>query len=70
MSKRETIERIMACNPTARPEFLAEFSLDELAAYLRQLESVREDVRPSTVASRFGRTPEWSSARPSPTLGG
>ncbi len=40
MSKRETIERILARNPSARPEFLAEFSLDDLSDYLRQLESV------------------------------
>jgi hypothetical protein len=40
MTKRETIDRIVARNPSARPEFLAEFTPEELGDYLRQLESV------------------------------
>jgi hypothetical protein len=46
MSKREMIDRIMARNPSARPEFLADFSEEELGAYLHQLESVG-DTPPS-----------------------
>jgi hypothetical protein len=46
MSKREMVDRIMARNPSARPEFLADFSEEELGAYLRQLESV-DDTPPS-----------------------
>lgn len=48
MTKRETIDRIVAHNPSARPEFLAEFTPDELRDYLRQLESL-EDSAPQTV---------------------
>ncbi len=41
MTKRETIDRIITRNPSARPEFLAEFTAEDLDAYLRQLESVK-----------------------------
>ncbi len=41
MSKRELIERIMKLNRTARREFLLCFTENELADYLRQLESVQ-----------------------------
>ncbi len=41
MSKRELIDRIMELNRSARREFLQCFSENELADYLRQLESVR-----------------------------
>ena len=40
MSKRELIDRIMELNRSARIEFLQYFSENELADYLRQLESV------------------------------
>ena len=48
MTKRETIDRIVAHNPSARPEFLVEFTPDELRDYLRQLESL-EDSPQQTV---------------------
>jgi hypothetical protein len=72
MSKRETIERIMARNPTARAEFLAEFSLEDLTAYLRQLESASDESPPTAAAARpgAGTGPDWSSARTPPGLGG
>ncbi len=41
MSKRELIDRIMELNRSARREFLQCFSENELADYLRQLESIR-----------------------------
>jgi len=41
MSKRELIERIMELNRSARREFLQGFSENELADYLRQLESIQ-----------------------------
>ncbi len=41
MSKRELIERIMRLNRSARREFLQSFAENELADYLRQLESIR-----------------------------
>ena len=41
MSKRELINRIMELNRSARLEFLQCFSENELADYLRQLESIR-----------------------------
>ena len=70
MSKRETIERIIARNPSARPEFLAEFSLDDLGAYLRQLESLQSDPR----SRAAGSVPVCSAGRPpvqaNPRLGG
>ncbi len=37
MTKREVIEAIRKLNPTAQPEFLAEFSENQLAQYLEQL---------------------------------
>jgi hypothetical protein len=40
MNKRETIDLIMQRNRTARPEFLVQFSSEELLAYLRQLQNV------------------------------
>ena len=38
MTKRETIDRIVAHNPSAKPEFLAQFTAQQLHDYLRQLE--------------------------------
>lgn len=49
MSKRELIDRIMQLNRSARREFLQCFSENELADYLRQLESI--DPGPLGVAT-------------------
>jgi len=43
MSKRELIDRIRQLNPTARPDFLAEFTEDDLRAYLHQLTELLHD---------------------------
>lgn len=51
MSKRELIERIMQLNRSARREFLQCFTENELADYLRQLESVYPDHRMPTAAT-------------------
>ena len=40
MSKNELIGRIREVNRSARPEFLAAFSEDDLADYLRRLKGV------------------------------
>lgn len=40
MSKRELINRIMDLNRSARREFLQSFTENDLADYLRQLESI------------------------------
>lgn len=40
MSKKELIDRIMRLNRSARREFLQVFTENELADYLRQLESI------------------------------
>ena len=40
ISKRELIERIMNLNRSARKEFLLAFTENELADYLRQLQSI------------------------------
>jgi hypothetical protein len=37
MSKRELIDRICEINKSARPEFLADFSGEELRTYLEHL---------------------------------
>lgn len=37
MTKSTTIEAIRTLNPTASPDFLAEFSPDELSQYLERL---------------------------------
>lgn len=37
MTKTDTIEAIKQLNPTATPEFLSEFSADELTSYLQRL---------------------------------
>jgi hypothetical protein len=51
MSKRELIERIMQLNRSARREFLQCFTENELADYLRQLESVYADYRMPTATT-------------------
>lgn len=40
MSKREIIDRIMEINPSARPEFLADFSQESLSEYLEHLDEI------------------------------
>ena len=40
MSKREIIDHIMEINPSARPEFLADFSQETLSEYLGHLKEV------------------------------
>lgn len=37
MTKTDTIEAIKQLNPTATPEFLSDFSADELTSYLQRL---------------------------------
>jgi hypothetical protein len=41
MPKSDTIAAITKLNPTADPDFLAEFTNDELSEYLRRLANVR-----------------------------
>jgi len=44
MSKRELIDRIIQLNISARREFLQCFTENELADYLRQLESIQSGM--------------------------
>ena len=48
MTKRETIDQIIARNKSARAEFLAEFDESALDDYLRQLKSIDAPVRQAT----------------------
>lgn len=43
MPKSDTIEAIMSLNPTARSDFLAEFSPEDLGRYLERLSAPRTD---------------------------
>ncbi|MCK6455771.1 MAG: hypothetical protein L6Q92_04495 [Phycisphaerae bacterium] len=52
MSKREMIQRIMSLNRSARPEFLQQFSENDLNDYLRQLEGLNNRVRHSRTRKR------------------
>lgn len=45
MSKRELINRIRQVNRSVRPEFLEQFSENELNDYLQQLEGLTDRVR-------------------------
>jgi len=45
MSKRQIIDRIMRLNPSATPEFLAQFGPSDLLAYLKQLSEVEFEQR-------------------------
>ncbi len=47
MEKRELINSIQQLNPTAKPEFLANFSTEDLLAYLHQLQELERDRRRS-----------------------
>jgi hypothetical protein len=42
MDKQDLIDRICEINKTAKPEFLADFSRDDLAAYLEHLMELDE----------------------------
>ena len=45
MTKREVIDRIIEINPSAKPEFLAQFSIEELDLYLEHLMELNlEDI--------------------------
>ena len=43
MSKREIIDFILDINRGARPEFLAQFPVEELTSYLEQLMAVETE---------------------------
>jgi hypothetical protein len=43
MCKTDLIDAICRMNPSARPDFLAEFSLGDLDEYRHKLESLREE---------------------------
>jgi hypothetical protein len=45
MSKRQIIDRIMRLNPSATPEFLAQFGQSDLLAYLKHLSEVEFEQR-------------------------
>ena len=57
MTKRETIDRIVAHNPSAKPEFLAQFTSNQLRDYLRQLESLGEKRGHSSFSATCGAAP-------------
>lgn len=42
LTRSQITTRIMNVNPTASPEFLAEFSIDELSSYLEHLHSAAQ----------------------------
>ena len=48
MNKQDLIESIREINRSARPEFLAEFSEEELSAYLEHL--MEAELQEATVA--------------------
>lgn len=45
MTKREMIDKIRRLNPTAKPDFLADFAEEDLLAYLHQLTEVERERR-------------------------
>jgi len=45
MTKREMIDQIRRFNPTAQPDFLADFQETDLLAYLHQLSEVERERR-------------------------
>ena len=47
MSKREVIDFIIDINKGAKPEFLAQFPIEELTSYLEQLMDI--DPNPTTI---------------------
>lgn len=44
MPKDDTIDAIMKLNPSAKPDFLVEFSASELKDYLDQLQRVYDEI--------------------------
>jgi len=54
MTKRQIIDDILVANPTAAPEFLAQFEQNDLLEYLRHLEVLRVP-RLTGDASRYSR---------------
>ena len=54
MTKRQIIDDIIVSNPTAPPEFLAQFNQNDLLQYLRHLEVVKTPTLTGD-ASRYGR---------------
>ena len=57
MTKSDTIDTIMQLNPTATPEFLAEFTQDELGRYLARLQSQRRAASADRAAKARPGTP-------------
>ena len=45
MTKREMIDQIRRFNPTAQPDFLADFQEKDLLAYLHQVSEVERERR-------------------------
>ena len=50
MPKGDTITEIMRINRSARPEFLSEFSPDDLLRYLERLSTLRPSERAKVVS--------------------
>ncbi len=50
MTKRQTIDEILSLNHTAAPEFLAEFDVEDLQAYLRRLTPAEPPVAKAPAA--------------------
>jgi len=57
MTKRELIDQITVLNPTAQPDFLADFGDDDLAEYLRHLHWVVPEGGPTYEAEAAERLP-------------
>lgn len=56
-TKLETMQAIMRLNPSAAPDFLAEFTREELRLYLHRLQSIAE-------ASRCRKPPKPGGSHP------
>ncbi|MCO6438110.1 MAG: hypothetical protein J5J06_13535 [Phycisphaerae bacterium] len=63
MTKTDAIDAITRLNATARPTFLAEFSLRELEEYLERLRSLRGDPELDARSSRDPVAPPPGSRR-------
>ena len=63
MTKRELIDEIVELNPTATPEFLADFEQSDLAEYLQHLQWVAE---PPAAEGKGDLTPPAVSLTPEP----
>lgn len=61
-TKLETMQAIMRLNPTAAPDFLADFTREELSLYLSRLQSVAEVPRPATPSKSGGNHPHGYAA--------